>query len=36
LAAAKRMGGPLLFGKLRERFGIGEVLSDLLKDRAFD
>ena len=35
LVAAKRIGGPLLFGKLWERLGIGEVLGDLLKDRAF-
>ena len=36
LVAAKRIGGPLLFGKLWERLGIGEVLGDLLKDRAFE
>jgi len=35
-AAAKRIGGPLLFGKIWERLGIGEVLADLLKDRAFE
>jgi transposase len=34
--AAKRIGGPLLFGKLWERLGIGEVLGDLLKGRAFE
>ena len=36
LVAAKRIGGPLLFGKLWERLGIGEVLGDLLKERAFE
>ncbi|MGA2495450.1 MAG: IS1634 family transposase [Roseiarcus sp.] len=34
--AAKRIGGPLLFGRLWERLGIGEVLGDLLKERAFE
>jgi hypothetical protein len=34
--AAKRIGGPLLFGRLWERLGIGEVLADLLKERAFE
>jgi len=34
--AAKRIGGPLLFGKIWERLGIGAVLEDLLKDRAFE
>ncbi len=33
--AAKRIGGPMLFGKIWERLGIGAVLDDLLKDRAF-
>lgn len=36
LVAAKRIGGPLLFGKIWERLGIPEVLGDLLKDRAFE
>ena len=35
-ASAKRIGGPLLFGKIWERLGIGDVLSDLLKDRSFE
>ena len=34
--AAKRIGGSLLFGRLWERLGIGEVLGDLLKERAFE
>ena len=34
--SAKRIGGPLLFGKIWERLGIPEVLGDLLKDRAFE
>jgi Transposase DDE domain len=34
--AAKRIGGPLLLGKIWERFGIGAVLDDLLKNRAFE
>jgi transposase len=34
--AAKRIGGPMLFGKIWERLGIGAVLDDLLKDRAFE
>jgi hypothetical protein len=33
---AKRIGGPLLFGKVWERLGIDAVLADLLKDRAFE
>ena len=33
---ARRIGGPLLFGRLWERLGIAEVLQDLLKDRQFD
>jgi hypothetical protein len=33
--AAKRIGGPLLFGRVWERLGIGEVLAELLKHRAF-
>ena len=35
-AAAKRVGGPLLFGKIWERLGIGDVLCELLEDRAFE
>jgi hypothetical protein len=35
-ASAKRIGGPLLFGKIWERLGIGDVLGDLLKERAFE
>ena len=34
--AAKRIGGPMLFGKIWERLGIGGVLADLLKERAFE
>ncbi len=34
--SAKRIGGPLLFGKIWERLGIADVLGDLLKDRAFE
>ena len=34
--AAKRIGGSLLFGRLWERLGIGEVFGDLLKERAFE
>jgi transposase len=33
--AAKRIGGPMLFGRIWERLGIDAVLDDLLKDRAF-
>jgi len=33
--AAKRIGGPMLFGRIWERLGTGAVLDDLLKDRAF-
>lgn len=33
---ARRIGGPLLFGRLWERLGIGEVLSDLLEKRGFE
>jgi len=32
---ARRIGGPLLFGRLWERLGIGEVLGDLLGTRGF-
>jgi hypothetical protein len=35
-AAAKRIGGPMLFGRIWERLGIGAVLEDLLKERAFE
>jgi Transposase DDE domain len=35
-AMAKRIGGPMLFGRIWERVGIGAVLDDLLKDRAFE
>jgi hypothetical protein len=35
-ASAKRIGGPLLIGKIWERLGIGDVLSELLKDRSFE
>jgi len=34
--AAKRIGGPMLFGRIWEKLGIGAVLDDLLKDRAFE
>ena len=34
--AAKRIGGPLLFGRIWERLGIGAVFDDLLKERAFE
>ena len=34
--AAKRSGGPMLFDRIWERQGIGPVLDDLLKDRAFE
>ena len=33
---AKRIGGPLLLGRVWERLGIDAVLGDLLKDRAFE
>ena len=32
---AKRIGGPMLFGRIWERLGIADVLTDLLKARAF-
>ncbi|MCG2601387.1 MAG: IS1634 family transposase [Achromobacter sp.] len=32
---ARRIGGPLLFGRLWERLGISEVLEELLADRQF-
>jgi hypothetical protein len=34
--AAKRIGGPMLFGRIWERLGIADVLADLLKERAFE
>jgi transposase len=34
--SAKRIGGPLLFGRLWEELGIQEVLSDLLQERSFE
>src|SRR5215475_7017932 len=30
-ASAKRIGGPLLFGRIWERLGVADVLGDLLK-----
>jgi hypothetical protein len=35
-ASAKRIGGPLLFGRIWERLGIDAVLADLLRKRAFE
>jgi transposase len=32
----KRIGGPLLFGRIWERLGINAVLADLLEERAFE
>lgn len=34
--AAKRVGGPLLFGRIWDRLGIAAVLDELLKHRAFE
>jgi len=34
--AAKRIGGPLLFGRIWERLGIAAVLGELLEHRAFE
>jgi len=34
--AARRIGGPLLFGRLWDRLGIAEVLGDLLENRGFE
>src|SRR5260370_25790705 len=34
--AAKRIGGPLLFGRIWERLGIDAVLAELLRERAFE
>jgi hypothetical protein len=33
--AAKRIGGPLMFGRIWERLGIDAVLAELLKERTF-
>ena len=35
-ASAKRIGVPLLFGRIWERLGVAAVLGDLLKERAFE
>src|SRR6201987_6338509 len=35
-ALAKRIGGPVLFGRIWERLGVADVLGDLLKERAFE
>jgi hypothetical protein len=35
-ASVKRLGGPLLFGRIWARLGIPEVLADLLADRGFE
>src|SRR5208283_3936807 len=35
-ASAKRLGGPLLFGRIWARLGIPEVLADLLADCGFE
>jgi hypothetical protein len=35
LASVKRIGGPLLFARIWERLGIGDVLSELLKEHSF-
>src|SRR5918998_860761 len=34
--SCKRIGGPLLFGRLWERIGVGAVLQELLAPRAFE
>ena len=34
--SAKRIGGPLLFGKIWERLGVADVLGDLLRERVFE
>ena len=34
--STKRIGGPLLFGRIWERLGISDVLQELLKNRAFE
>ena len=33
---AKRIGGPMLFGRIWERLGVADVLTHLLKERAFE
>ena len=33
---AKRIGGPMLFGRIWERLGVADVLADLLKARGFE
>src|SRR5215475_4381163 len=35
-AAARRIGGPLLFGRIWQRLGIADVLEELLEHRAFE
>jgi hypothetical protein len=35
-AGAKRIGGPMVFGRVWQRLGIDAVLEELLKDRAFE
>ena len=35
-SAARRIGGPLLFGRIWERLGIAAVLDELLQDRGFE
>jgi len=34
--ACTRIGGPLLFGWIRQRLGIADVLNDLLRGRGFE
>ena len=34
--SCKRIGGPLLFGRVWERIGVGAVLQELLAPRAFE
>ena len=34
--AARRIGGPMLFGRIWERLGVADVLADLLKARGFE
>src|SRR5262249_34824793 len=34
--STKRIGGPLLFGRIWDRLGISDVLEELLKGRAFE
>ena len=33
---AKRIGGPMLFGRIWERLGVADVLTHLLKERALE